>query len=59
MLTKAERKMSYRIGNWYVYHVEANKEWVARSQGKVHSFPTKKKAVEYVMFAMQFEGAYL
>ena len=39
--------MSYRIGNWYVYHVEANKEWVARSQDQVHIFSRKKDAVDF------------
>jgi hypothetical protein len=39
--------MSYRIGNWYVYHVEANKEWVARSQDKIHVFSRKKDAVDF------------
>tara|TARA_B100000989_G_scaffold54158_1_gene36315 strand:- start:7033 stop:7206 length:174 start_codon:yes stop_codon:yes gene_type:complete len=47
VLTKAEKKMSYRIGNWYVYHVEANKEWVARSQDQVHVFSRKKDAVDF------------
>ena len=43
--------MSYRIGNWYVYKVEECTnpwKWVARSQGEVHIFPTKSKAVQFV-----------
>tara|TARA_B100000963_G_scaffold184135_3_gene160057 strand:+ start:2463 stop:2633 length:171 start_codon:yes stop_codon:yes gene_type:complete len=41
--------MSYRIGDWFIYYVEKNQEWVARSQGNIHTFSTKKEAVNFVV----------
>jgi len=53
------RSKKMKLGNWKVYKADDKGhswKWVANNNSKIHLFPTKKEAVEFVKVKFMSEG---